>query len=239
MIYLLWGKDFLGSRKKLRELVDFFRAKTNDLGVFRVESDDFEQARFEELIKGQTLFGGKYVVVCNKILENSPASAFVEKKIEKIAESQNVFLFVEEEMDKDLLALFGQHGKKIQEFKQGRTLAEKGLNFGKFNPFAIGDALANKNKARTWILFQQALLNGVSAEEIFYKIVWQIKMLLLAKKNATNGLNPFVAKKNLAAAKNFTEQDLEDCSFSLLKIYHDCRRGLEEFETGLEKFLVK
>ena len=241
MIYLLYGKDNFGSRKKLNELVAFFQAKISDLGIFRVESDDFEPAKFEELMRGQTLFQNKYVIVCNKIFENKEAQIFIEKNIEKISLSQNVFLFIEDEVDEKLLALFRQFGKKTQEFKlkKGRTLAEKGSTLTGYNPFAIGDALASKNRIKSWILFQQALLSGISAEEIFYKIAWQVKTLLLVKKNPKDtGLKPFPLQKALYSVKNFTEKELINYSFELLKIYHDTRRGLEEFPLGLEKFLI-
>jgi hypothetical protein len=99
--------------------------------------------------------------------------------------------------------------------------------------------VAEKNKSRAWVLFQKALLSGVPAEEIFYKIVWQIKALLLIKKYPKEtGLHPFVVQKNLANIKNFTEQELINYSFDLVKIYHNVRRGLEEFPLGLEKFLI-
>ncbi len=244
MIYLLWGKDSFRAREKLMELVQYFRLKTSDLGIFRVESEDFEPSKFEELMKGQTLFEKKHLVVCNKIFENTQAKVFVEKNIEKISETPNVFLFIEDEVDEKLFSLFKEFAKKVQEFKtqkgpssgnsRGRSLVTASPS-----PFAICDALAEKNKSRAWLLLQKSLIAGVTAEEIFYRIFWQIKTLLLVKKEPKeNGLHPFVVKKNLYALKNFTEKELIDYSYRLLKVYHDARRGLEEFSLGLEKFII-
>ena len=219
----------------MNELIAFFLTKTSDLGIFRVESEDFEPVKFEELIKGKTLFEKKHVVVCSRIFENIVAQSFVEKNIERISATPNIFLFFEEEIEGKLLDLFKEHGEKVQEFK----LKKEAGNKNDYKPFAIGDAVAEKNKIRAWVLFQKALLSGVAAEEIFYKIVWQIKALLLIKKAPKEtGLHPFVVQKNLNNIKNFTEQELIDYSFELLKIYHDVRRGLEEFQIGLEKFLL-
>jgi len=242
MIYLLYGKDNMASRKKLNELVGFFQAKVSDLGIFRVESENFEPEKFEELMRGQTLFQNKFVVVCNKIFESKEATKFIEKNMEKIATSQNVFIFIEDEVEEKILALFKQFAKKTQEFKirKGPSLGtSQGRSLGGYNPFAIGDALSAKNKTKCWVLFQQALLAGVPAEEIFYKISWQVKALLLIKKNPKEtGLHSFVVQKNLNNIKNFTEQELINYSFDLLKVYHNTRRSLEEFPIGLEKFLV-
>ena len=238
MIYLVYGKDWFRSREKIRELLEFFRVKIGDLGIFRIEGDDFDPAKLEELIRSQMLFEKKHIVFCDKIFENLQAQNFVEKNIEKIAATPNIFLFLEEELDKKLLDMFKKYSKKVQEFKVSYK-PHKEMSFGDYNPFAICDAVAEKNKSRAWILFQKALLSGVPAEEVFYKIVWQIKALLLIKKVPQDtGLHPFVVQKNLANVKNFTEKELADYSFALLKIYHDTRRGLEEFPLGLEKFLI-
>lgn len=124
---------------------------------------------------------------------------------------------------------------------QGRSFEKK------YNPFAICDAVAEKNNIRAWVLFQQALIDGIDAEEIFWKIWWQIKSLLLVKKlfnvrgislEKETGLHPYVVKKNLSAIHNFSEKELQNYSFHLVKLYHDARRGLEEFPIGLEKFLI-
>lgn len=235
MFYLIYGKDSFQGREKLKELTDFFQKKIGNLGIFRIEDENFDPVQFEELIRSQMLFGKKHLVVCNRVLKNSGAKFFVEKNIERISATPNIFLFFEEEMGKELLDLFKKHGEKVQEFKLKRV-AE---NQKDYKPFAICDAVAEKNKSRAWVLFQKALLSGVPADEVFYKIVWQIKALLLIKKNPQEtGLHPFVVQKNLVNAENFTEQELINYSFKLLKTYHNIRRGLEEFPIGLEKFLI-
>ena len=235
MLYLIYGKDSFQGREKLKELTDFFRTKIGNLGIFRIEDENFDPLQFEELIRSQMLFGKKHLVVCNRVLENTGAKFFVKKNIERISATPNVFLFFEEEIEKELLDLFKKHGEKVQEFKLKKVVE----NQKDYKPFAICDAVAEKNKSRAWVLFQKALLSGVPAEEVFYKIVWQIKTLLLVKKAPKEtGLHPFVLKKNLWAIKNFTEQELINYSFDLVKIYHDTRRGIEEFPLGLEKFLI-
>ena len=107
------------------------------------------------------------------------------------------------------------------------------------NPFQICDAVAEKNRKSAWILLQKALLSGVPAEEVFWKIWWQVKVLLLVK-NQPQGLDlhPFVIKKNLRNIKNFTQEELKNLSWNLVDLYHKTRKGQAEFETGLEKILI-
>jgi len=136
--------------------------------------------------------------------------------------------------------------KEIEKYETGWRIKVSSKK-NKYNPFAICDAVAEKNNIRAWILFQQALMNGIDAEEIFWKIWWQIKSLLMIKNllnvrgvnlEKETGLHPFVIKKNLSAIHNFGEGELQDYSFHLVKLYHDTRKGLEEFSLGLEKFLL-
>ena len=70
MFYLLHGQDTYRSKEKLNELVSHFKTKVSGLGFFRIEGENFSEAEFKELLRGKTLFEKKYVVVCEKVLEN-------------------------------------------------------------------------------------------------------------------------------------------------------------------------
>ncbi|MCK6462661.1 MAG: hypothetical protein L6Q29_02470 [Candidatus Pacebacteria bacterium] len=289
MFYLIYGKDTYRSREKLNELLNHFKTKVSELGFFRIDGESFSGQEFEELLKARTLFEKKYVVVCDRVMENKPAADFVIGKIEQCAESENIFLFWEEDLDDEILENLKKRAAKVQIFeplsgvklrawfgekKISAQVAEKiiaqcgsdlwraakeiekyqlGSEASKlekafdYNPFAICDAFAEKNKAKAWILYQQAQMAGVEAEEVFYKILWQIKNLLMVKKLLAadakdiakeSGLKPFPAEKAAKAAKNFTEEELENYSYEMLRIYHEERRGESELPIEFEKFLV-
>lgn len=261
MLYLLYGKDILRSRKKLNEILDFFRSKNKDVSIFKIDEYDFEKEKLEELLGANTLFGGKVVVVFNRILGEESVSRMIMEKIDRYAASKNIFIFYEEEVDKDILGLFKENSAKIQRFDKGPSFAKgEGRSFkGEGRVFfAICDAVAEKNNIRAWILFQQALMDGIDAEEIFWKIWWQIKSLLMVKNlfelsqgptfagregrsfslEKETGLHPYVVKKNLSAIHNFDKSELQNYSFHLVKLYHDARRGMADFEIGLEKILI-
>ena len=136
--------------------------------------------------------------------------------------------------------------KEIEKYQLGSS-ASKLDETPAYNPFAICDAFAEKNKAKTWIIYQQALRQGIPAEEVFFKILWQIKNLLMVKKlmsakvanvGKESGLKPFVAGKAIKTAKNFTEEELENYSYEMLKIYHQERRGESELPIEFEKFIL-
>lgn len=116
------------------------------------------------------------------------------------------------------------------------------------NIFRITDAVASRDKGRAWLLFRRAIMNGMDAEEIFWKIAWQVKNLLLIKKMGLvsekkileeTRLHSYVIKKTASASRLFTEEELSRYSSELVGLYHDSRRGLADFDAGVEKFLIK
>lgn len=136
--------------------------------------------------------------------------------------------------------------KEIEKYQLGGETS-KSDEAPDYNPFVICDAFAEKNKAKTWIIYQQALGQGIPAEEVFFKIFWQIKNLLMVKRLMTagvaniskeTGLHSFVVGKAIKAAKNFTEDELINYSYEMLKIYHQERRGESELPIEFEKFLI-
>ena len=114
-----------------------------------------------------------------------------------------------------------------------------------YNPFAVCDAFAEKNKAKAWTIYQQALKQGIPAEEVFFKILWQIKNLLMVKKLASagvaniakeTGLHAFVAGKAIKAAQKFSEEELVNYSMKCLKFImkkegenRNCRLNLKKY----------
>lgn len=289
MFYLIHGQDTYRSREKLNELLNHFKTKVSGLGFFKMDGESFNEAEFGELLKGRTLFEKKYVVVCEGILENKQTADFILGKMDNLAKTENMFLFLEENIDEKVLGEFKKMAYKVQEYKPlddmklkawfaakkipanvasdiikkcGSDLwrasqeiekyqlgsgASKSSETPAYNPFVICDTFAEKNKVKSWIIYQQALKQGVPAEEVFFKILWQIKNLLMVKKlmnagianvDKESGLKPFVAGKAIKAAKNFTEDELINYSYEMLKIYHQERRGKSELPIEFEKFIL-
>jgi DNA polymerase III delta subunit len=111
-----------------------------------------------------------------------------------------------------------------------------------FNIFSLTDAIANRNKKEAWVLYEKALASGMSAEEIFWKVVWQVKTLLLASRTKTAeeaGMKAYPYSKAKSSLKNFKTGEVEKMSEDLVVGYHNIRRGEGEMETLIEKILLK
>lgn len=111
-----------------------------------------------------------------------------------------------------------------------------------FNIFALTDAIGARKKRDAWVLYQKALAAGMAPEEVFWKLVWQAKTMLIAentKSVAETDMKPFPYNKAKANLKNFKPGEVERFSENLMLGYHKARRGEGEIETLVEKTLLK
>lgn len=144
----------------------------------------------------------------------------------------------EEYYHKDLFGLVVDLGLAEEALEDESEM--EGLH-GEFNIWSFTDALGARDKKRAWLLYRKALAAGFVPEEVFYKAVWQVKTMLLAKRcssAAEAGLKPFPYSKAKGFLRNWKEGELEKFSERLVMSYHEARRGEGEIETSLEKAIL-
>ena len=111
----------------------------------------------------------------------------------------------------------------------------------RFNIFLLTDAIGERDKRNAWLIYRKALASGMSAEEIFWRVMWGVKSLILAQKTSSpeeSGLNPFVYRKAKSFLKNWEITELEKLSKALVDGLHRSRRGNSEIEIILEKEIL-
>lgn len=239
MIFFVHGEERDKARAKWRELISAFENKYPEANRFTLEVEHWSPAVLEELALGETLFNQKFLVTADHFLTNPEIIKEVERNFLALIASPNVFLFLETEIPLEILKLTTKHGVKVYEFKLTKAKNVKPLAF---NIFSLTDAFATRDRRRAWLLYQEALGTGLAAEEIFWKLVWQIKTLLLVKMmdaRPVASLKPFVLSKARRAATRFSSEELENFSERLITVYQAARRGEGEFELGLERLLLE
>lgn len=232
MVYLVLGG---GSRALVhyRRLVEKLKMQAE---LFRFNPLDFESARFEELIESQPLFGKTLVVASNRLCENPEAARLIIAKLDRLASSPHHFVFLETGLDDELLGRLKKSAQDVKEFEK-EVREEKYWVRGGFNIYSLTDVFASRDRRNFWVNLQKAILAGFEPEEIFWKLVWQMKHLLAAKKTRSakeSGLSPYPYQKAKKFSAKFKTGELEKLSVDLVTLYHDCRRGLFDLETGLE-----
>ena len=243
MIYLLYGSDTLKARIKLHELVSSLIKKKPDASHLRMNDETFDSAQIDEYIVSAGLFSLKTIIELDSIFKNKEAKEIVLEKIKEIAESENIFVFLEGELTKTDLKKFEKYAQKIQLFDAIDTSQSGSLSAkNKFSIFSLTDALGKRDKKQLFVLYQKAKMNGNAAEEIHGILFWQIKAMLQAQasKNAEEaGLNPYVYQKSFGFLRNFSKDELAAISSRLVSMYHEARRGMADFDVALEKFIIE
>lgn len=237
MLFVLHGDDNVKRREKYQSMLGAILIKKPELGTIMLKQEDITLGGLDEFISIQGLFEKQYVVLIDGLLKDTDVKEIVLIKSEELEESKNIFILIETNIDKEALGRLEKATKHIQEFSTGKVPAK-----APFNTFALTDALGKRDRGGLWVLYQQALSANVGAEALHPLFFWQVKSMLLVsetKVGENTGLKPFVESKTKSFLKNYSESELKSLSIKLITIYHNARRGLEEFEVGLERFILK
>lgn len=233
MVYLFFGKDIRQSHERLNQFVAKF-LKEKKISLFKVDENNFDESFFNGLLKTNNLFGGTNLVVVRRLFNNSSSSVFLLGNLERLSSSDNLFVFWEEDIEKDHLELIKSCAEDVAEFSLKKEKKHKDNSL-----FRLADCFAAKQKEKTWLLHQEELLKGTASEEIFWKLLWQIKSLILVKRGGGSSLHPFVLNKIKKATLLFAESELQKYFSDLIDLFHQSRLGQADLSVGLEKFILK
>lgn len=249
MIYLIHGPNLEKGREKAHSLIGSLQKKKPDALLFKLDTEHFSEGQLEELIGGQGLFEKKYIIFLDRIGEQKENRAAVLERLATLAESPNIFIFLEGKLDKASLGKFEKHAEKVQlcDGEDGSAASTSGAgkkNFGgtgTFNLFALGDAFGHRDRKELWLIYQKATLQEIPAEEVHGILFWAWRSVMLAasaKTASEAGLNPYVFQKSSSFAKNFKKEELADLGERLVRMYHEAHRGHTNFDIELEKFIL-
>ncbi len=166
-------------------------------------------------------------------------------------------LYVLEAYHDDALALLEQYAGNVATIilrerelgkKDEQVLADMGATIvaGKkssvpkteFNIWKLTDALLARDKKNAWLLYREAIEQGIAPEEIGGILWWQIKTLLLVSKDDTAGMKPFSISKAKQSLKKYTAQEIEQLAQRAVAAIHEPRAGNGKAEEMLEAFIL-
>lgn len=118
------------------------------------------------------------------------------------------------------------------------------------NIFAFVDAMSQRRKGQALELFEQELTAGVAEQYLLFMIVRQFRILLQAKQALDAGgsqkkimsqlkLHPFVARKSISQARNFTLPLLKRIMSHLIEMDSAIKTGKNDLRTGLSLMMAK
>lgn len=248
MLYIIHGTD----RKKIidsgNRLIKSLLTKKKNAAFFRLDSESFSKQTLEEFVGGSGLFEKKYIVHLDSVLSGDE-SEYLVKNLEQIAKSDNVFIFTEGAVNSKLKKTLEKHADNIISYDIPKVPSRKfgigkGIpphNLSDFNIFSISDAFGTRDKLKLWILYQKSLRHGLPPEEIHGILMWQVRVMLSVAQTENLkelDIKPFVISKAKKFLNNYSLEEVKILSSDLVSVYHNSRRGIVNFETGLEKVLL-
>lgn len=235
MFYFIYG-DMQKGTAKARVTIESLLARQPNASRFKLDSDHWSDAEFQELLGGQGLFSERYIVELRRVFEREEITDTVLRSLKELAESPNVFMWVEPAVSAAHLKKIETHAAKVQEFKEVVRGAKP-----EYNLFPLADALGERDKKRLWVGYIDAL-NHAAVEEIHGVLFWQVKSMLLATraKDADDaGMKAFPFGKAKRFAKNYSYDELVQLSSRMLNVSHEARRGAHDFSIALERLLLE
>jgi len=206
MIYIVSGNDTTKINSYIAKLCD---------GVLptRIPDADITKEKFFEYASSVNLFGEFPIIVVENFLTDQEQN-FSTKELEVLRDSKTVFIFKEDK-------LLSVDVKKYSKYGETKDFSTKDIKpIPKFNVFNIADGFSRRDKINTWILYKEAVSQGISPEEISGIIFWKIKTMFSS------------------GTKVFSEDELKGISASLVDLYHRSHRGEVDFVIGLEQFIL-
>lgn len=240
MLYFIYGEPNKCFEKSAK-LIDSMLLKKPDSEVFKISVENFDKNKLKELIGGQSLFSKKYIVQISRLSESKEGIESVLDKLDEVKKSDNVFVWVDPAVSKEVLKKIEKYAEKVQEFSKSNGGSDKKREDERFPIFSLTDALGERNSKKLWLLYVEAIKAGIPPEEIHGVLWWQVKTMLMT--NQTNsaeeaGLKPFVYSKAKKYAKNFSKDELENLANKMITVYHESRRGGADLENRLEKLIL-
>lgn len=110
-----------------------------------------------------------------------------------------------------------------------------------YNPFALQDAIGEKNIKKIWIEYNKLILQGIESEDLIHKIVSKVRDMSAISKGAKAAdlfIKDYTYSQSRRHIKNWKETDFKNFYTKLVSIYHQSRMGGENLGLALEKTLL-
>ncbi len=210
MIFLFLGTD----RKKARLAMDAAIKKNAGKGpeVIRI-TDSNEVADLEAALRGGGMFGAERTVVLDGVFANEEMRIVLEDSLETLCASEEKIFIYEEKPNAATKRLLEKYAKSSETFDAAKI--EREDNF-----FAVANAFRAGKKKELWVLLQREYALGKAPEMLHGTLFWAAKQMVLKPRAASDA----------ARGKKLVAQ--------LAALPHEARRGGEDLEYALERFLL-
>lgn len=232
MLKIYCGNDTIGLRQAALEQME--EAREKGFASDHIDRADHEVGKLAYLAHNQGLFGGATVYLLDGFGADIEARQELQTAASDLSTSQNMFLLLLGPQKAEEKKFWKKYADEIREFKIESA--------GRFDTFALGDALAARDRKKLWLAFVEGKMSGISAEEMAGVLWWQVKMMLLAAKTKTAleaDVKGYPYDKAKRALTRYSRQEVERTALSLLETIQKSRLGGLDLELAIERWILR
>jgi hypothetical protein len=241
MIWTFVG-EHTARQKEVQSLLTVLHKKQPDAEILRIDNDSFDPAFLDEIISSQGLFSAKYIVVIENLdIKEGEKGEIIEEKLADLKESPHAFVMLFQKLLAGPKKKFQKYSFEYKEYSPSQGYGEVKGEAKRENSFEMADRLGERDVVGLWQLYVRKIAEKASPEETHGMFVWQVKGMLLAMKTKTAGeanMNDYPYTKAKRYSKNFSEKELEELLFELIKMYDRAHSGLCNLEIELERWVL-
>ena len=219
----------------MHEILQTLSAKRANSEVFKITTENWSEAQFEELISSQGLFEQKYIVVLDFLFGDKIVKEYILDRLDTMQKAEHWFLLLDGKLDVASSKKIEKFSYKTQVFEQAEKKKESPIIF------SITDKLMSKDKKNLWISYVDLIRQGIASEEIHGVFFWAVKNMIIAGKVGSqkeSGLAPYSYSKALSGGRNYKSDELSAMSSDLVKMTHKVRQGLGDLDIMIEKWIL-
>lgn len=233
MMYCVVANGNQKGLEKYTLLKQQFSKKYPETAHFHYDTETVSVEALTQRALEDTLFGGAYLVLCQRIGENKELQTSLSQLIPLLLSSPNHFLLYEEKLDAKLTSLIEKGGGKIYSFSSTSTVRA-------YTPFDFSGAVALRDRRAAWVELQRARRRGISDDDLLHPLVWQTKVMLIASQTTAgaSGLKPSVYDRAKRAAQNYSFEELAELSFRVASLQPRVVAGEVELDIELESLVL-
>lgn len=171
MIFTWLGKDTEGNRVRLRKELDAYTKKTKATEV-RVTADQCDETTLVSLAQHTDLFSTGYAVFLDGLLGDPKTKEILLSHVSLCKSSDTKFFVLEGAVDAATKKTLQKVSESFEEH-DGSLTSKRGEG-----DFFLAQAFGNKDRAKTWVLYQKSLLQGSAPEMIHGMLFWKAKQMI-------------------------------------------------------------
>ena len=176
-------------------------------------TDSNDVADLETALRGGGMFGAERAVVLDGVFANDEMRVVLEDTLETLGASEEKIFIYEEKPNAATKRLLEKYTKSSETFDAQKI--EREDNF-----FAVANAFRAGKKKELWVLLQREYALGKAPEMLHGTLFWAAKQMVLKPRAASDS----------ARGKKLVAQ--------LAALPHEARRGGEDLEYALERFVL-